>query len=63
MSFIRWRGGVSFVGWGYEISCVMCREGGVGVYGFLLCLPKFCRASCDLLLLLLYFKVTGDIWD
>ena len=28
--------GVSFVGWGYEISCVMCREGVCGtVYVFL----------------------------
>ena len=25
--------GVSFVGWGYEISCVMCREGEGGVVG------------------------------
>ena len=25
-SYIRWRGG--FIGWGYEISCVLSREGG-----------------------------------
>ena len=28
-SFIRWKGWGYFVGWGYEISCVMCREGGL----------------------------------
>ena len=26
-SYIRWRG--VFIGWGYEISCVLSREGGV----------------------------------
>ena len=29
-SYIRWKGGI--IGWGYEISCVLSREG--GVYGF-----------------------------
>ena len=29
--FYTVEGGVSFVGWGYEISCVMCREGGLWV--------------------------------
>ena len=33
-SFIR-RVGVGVIGWGYEISCVFVREG--GVYGCVLC--------------------------
>ena len=33
-SLIRRMGG-GFIGWGYEISCVLCREG--GVYECVLC--------------------------
>ena len=37
-SCVWWRG--VGVGWGYEISCVLSREGDVGAW-VLLCRPKF----------------------